>query len=145
MARTKFNVSKDKSRRTYNEIVFASELEMRYYKEIAFPALICGKAIKLELQKKYELQPKFIKENKTIRAIDYVADFYIEYADGTTEVIDTKGFPDPVAKLKRKMFWYLYPELNYRWLTYVKKYGGWIDYDEYESIKKAEKKNKRSK
>lgn len=65
-----------------------------------------------------------------------MADFYIEYADGHVEVIDIKGYPDSVAKLKRKMFWALYPDTDYKWLTYVKKYGGWIEYEDLNAIRR---------
>ena len=85
------------------------------------------------------MQPKFKHNNKTVLPIKYVADFYIEYADGRTEVIDTKGYPDNVALMKRKMFWYKFPEINYKWIKYVKKFGGWIEYEEYKIKKKAEK------
>lgn len=52
------------------------------------------------------LQPKYTHNGKTVLPIIYVADFYMEYADGHIEVVDTKGCPDSVAKLKRKLFWY---------------------------------------
>lgn len=139
---TKFNVSKDKSKRTYNGIVFDSALEMRYYKEVLLPMFESGEIVKYELQKTYELQPKFKYNDKSVRAINYVADFYFVRKDGSEEIIDTKGMPDSVALLKRKLFWYCYPTLDYKWVTYVKKYGGWIEYDEYKRLKKEEKKSK---
>lgn len=142
MARSKYNVSSDKSKRTYNDIIFASELEMKYYRDVVLPLFEDGKIVEFELQKKYELQPKFKHENKTIRAVDYVADFVLKYSDGHEEVIDTKGMPDAIAKLKRKLFWFKYPELDYKWLTYIKKFGGWIEYDEYQRLKREEKKKK---
>ena len=74
-----------------------------------------------------------------------MADFYIEYASGECEVIDIKGCADSVARMKRKMFWYLYPDLPYRWLTYVKKYGGWVDYDEVTRLRRAAKKEQKEK
>ena len=103
--RSKYNVSSDKSKRTCDGIVFDSELEMKYYRDVILPGVECGDIISYELQKKYELQPKFKHENQSVRAIDYVADFFIIYKDGHQEVIDTKGMPDSVAKLKRKLFW----------------------------------------
>lgn len=63
----------------------------------------------LELQKKFELQPKYKINDKTIRAISYVADFV--YWDNTKkEVIieDTKGFRTEIYKLKKKLFEYKY-------------------------------------
>ena len=137
--RSKYNVKKDKSDRTYDGIVFDSVLEMKYYRDVVLPNYKDGEIKYFELQKPYELQPKFKHNNKTVLPIKYVADFYIEYADGRTEVIDTKGFPDNVALMKRKIFWYKFPEINYKWLKYVKKFGGWIEYEEYKIRKKNEK------
>lgn len=143
MQRSKFNVDKDVSKRTYNDITFDSILEMKYYRDVLCPAVESGQVVNFELQKPYELQPKFTHDNRTVQPIKYVADFYIVYADGREEVIDTKGCPDTTAILKRKMFWYHYPDVNYKWITYIKKYGGWIDYDDYKRLKKQEKKTQK--
>lgn len=140
--KTKFNVDKDISKRTYNGITFDSILEMRYYKEVLLPLVKSGDVVKYELQKPYELQPKFIYNNKTVQPIRYVADFFIVYKDGHEEVIDTKGYPDSVTILKRKLFWYHYPTVDYKWITWVKKFGGWIEYEKYKQLKQEEKKNK---
>lgn len=142
MARSKYNVDQDTGVRTCDGIVFDSKLEMRFYKEIIKPGVEDGSIQKYELQKKYELQPKFQKDGKTIRPIDYVADFYIEYSDGSCDVVDTKGCPDSVANIKRKMFWYLYPDINYRWIVYVKKFGGWVTYEEANKRRKEEKRQR---
>ena len=136
MGRTKFNVDKNTEKRTYNGIVFDSILEMKYYRDVLLPKVESGEVINYVLQKPYELQPKFVHNGKTIRPIQYVADFYIVYKDGREEVIDTKGYGDQMAILKRKIFWYHYPDVDYKWVTYVKKYGGWIDYEEYKKLKK---------
>lgn len=142
MGRTKFNVDKNTEKRTYNGIVFDSILEMKYYRDVLLPKVESGEVINYVLQKPYELQPKFVHNGKTIRPIQYVADFYIVYKDGREEVIDTKGYGDQVAILKRKIFWYHYPDVDYKWVTYVKKYGGWIDYEEYKKLKKIDKAKK---
>ena len=142
MGRTKFNVDKNTEKRTYNGIVFDSILEMKYYRDVLLPKVESGEIINYVLQKPYELQPKFVHNGKTIRPIQYVADFYIVYKDGREEIIDTKGYGDQVAILKRKIFWYHYPDVDYKWVTYVKKYGGWIDYEEYKKLKKIDKAKK---
>ena len=142
MDRSKYNVAKDTAGRTCNGIVFDSAIEMRYYKEVVLPGVESGDIAHYELQKEYILQPKFIKDGKTIQPIKYKADFYIEYADGHTEVIDTKGCPDAKAMIKRKMFWYLFPALELRWLVYTKKWGGWLDYDKVNELRRNAKKEK---
>lgn len=115
---------------------------MKYYRDVLCPLEKSGDIVLCERQKTYELQPKFVHDNKTVLPIKYVADFFVVYKDGREEVIDTKGCPDSVAILKRKLFWYHYPNTTYRWVTWVKKFGGWIDYEEYKQLKREEKKNK---
>lgn len=137
--RSKYNVDPDKAKRTFDGIVFASVMEMKYYRDVVLPLSRSGEITHYELQKEYVLQPKYIHEGKAIRPITYVADFYIEYSDGRVEVIDTKGCADSVAKIKKKMFMYQYPDLPYRWITYVKKWGGWCDYDEVKRLRKEAK------
>ena len=145
MARSKYGVNKDKSDRTYNNISFDSKIEMQYYRDIVLPKFESGEIIEYELQKEYILQPDFIHEGKKILPIKYVADFQIKYKDGHEEVIDTKGFPDHVAPLKRKMFQYLFPEVNFIQMAYCKKYGGWLKYEELQKLRKQNKKDKKEK
>lgn len=133
--RTKFGAEKDPAKRTADGMVFGSKLEMRYYLEVVKPGWESGEIRHFEVQKPFELQPKYRHGGKAVRRIVYLADFYIEYADGRTAVIDTKGYPDSVALIKRKMFWYKYPDIEYRWITYCKKYGGWIDFDQAKNSK----------
>lgn len=140
MGRSKYNVSDNTHERTYNGITFDSRMEMQYYRDVVLPLMESGEALNFELQKRYILQPRFIKGMKTVQPITYTADFYIEYADGHCEVIDTKGCPDNVALLKRKMFWYHFPDIQYRWLTFIKKFGGWIEYEQAVKYRKEAKK-----
>lgn len=143
MARaSKFNVDSDTTQRTYNGIVFDSVLEMRYYRDVLCPLEKSGDVVYCELQKPYELQPKFVHDQKTVQPIKYVADFFVRYRDGHEEVIDTKGCPDQTAFLKRKLFWYKYPDVTYRWICYSKIDGGWCDY---EFVKKQRAERKRNK
>ncbi len=123
--------------------MFDSVLEMKYYRDVICPKLESGEIIKCELQKPYELQPEFIHDGKTVLPIKYVADFAVTYKDYRIEVIDTKGMPDTTAKLKRKLFWYVYPDIEYKWITYVKKYGGWLEYDLVKKLRSQEKRNKK--
>lgn len=143
MARTKFNVDKDTEKRTWDGIVFDSVLEMRYYRDVLCPLRESGDITLCELQRPYELQPSFIHDGKTVRAITYVADFFVRYRDGHEEVIDTKGMPDSVAKLKRKLFWFKYPDIIYRWVSYSKIDGGWCDYDFLKQQRAARKRDKK--
>jgi len=142
MPQSKFNVSSDTSKRTHNNICFDSILEMKYYRDVILPKVESGDIVYYELQKPYELQQKFTHDDKTVQPIKYVADFFIVFRDGHEEVIDTKGCPDSVAILKRKMFWYHFPNINYKWVCFSKIDGGWCDY---EYVKKQRAQRKRNK
>lgn len=139
ITRTKFNVDKDTEKRTHNGIVFDSVLEMKYYRDVVLPKKESGEITHYELQKKYILQNGFERYGKKVLPITYVADFYLEYSDGRIEVIDIKGCPDTTAKIKRKLFWYKYPDIDYQWISYVKKFGGWGSYDEFNKLRRYAK------
>jgi len=143
LERSKFNVSKDSTKRTCNGIVFDSEMEMKYYRDVILSQVESGNIVKYELQKTYILQPKFTYNGKSILPIKYVADFWVLYSDGTEETIDTKGMPDNIAKLKRKLFWYSFPNIKYRWVCWSKIDGGWCDYEQVEKARKERKKLKK--
>ena len=140
MEKTKYGVKKDISDRTYDNIVFDSKLEMNYYRDVVLPKYTSGEIKEFELQKEYILQPGFIYEGKKVLPVKYVADFQILYSDGHEEVIDCKGFPDHVAPLKRKLFWYKYPTIHFVWMAYCKKYGGWLEYSELQKLRKKKDK-----
>lgn len=146
--RSKYNVSqtrKGKLNRTHDGILFDSILEMKYYRDVVCVGLKDGSIKDCQLQVKYELQPKFTYQDANIRAINYVADFVITYADDSVVVIDTKGLADSTAKLKKKMFHYKYPDVDYRWMSHSQMDGGWIEYGELEKARRLRKKLKKSK
>lgn len=145
ISRTKFNVDKDTSKRTCDGIVFDSIMEMKYYRDVLCPLVESGDVVGYELQKPYELQPKFERDGKKVNPIVYVADFFIEYKDGKEVVIDIKGCPDSVALLKRKLFWYKYPDLQYDWVCYSGIDGGWRPYEYVKQQRAIRKKIKKQK
>ena len=77
MNRTKFNVDKDISKRTYDGITFDSVLEMKYYRDVLCPLVESGDVVDYKLQKPYELQPKFMHDGKNVQPIKYVDAFFI--------------------------------------------------------------------
>ena len=125
-------------------IRFDSKMESLYYTEVVKPLIESGEIVKCVLQKPYILQDGFVHNGKVVRPITYKADFYLEYKDGSIVVIDIKGFADSQALIKRKMFWYRYPDVDYRWITRSLKDGGWLDYD-YVKQKRAERTGKNRK
>lgn len=106
-------MSKYKSKKVVVDgIKFDSKREAKRYMELKI--LKKARLIKqLELQKTFELQPSFKKNGKTYRKITYKADFY--YYDNQLKkyvVEDTKGFKTETYKIKKKMFEYVYPDLE---------------------------------
>lgn len=95
-----------------NGIEFDSRLEANRYCQLKI--LERAKEIKdLRRQVEFVLQPSYRKNNKTIRAIKYVADFvYYDRRKMKTIIEDTKGYRNEVYKLKKKMFEYQYPHLE---------------------------------
>ena len=53
MERTKFNVDKDTEKRTFDGIIFDSQMEMRFYRDVVLPQSRSGNIKHFELQKKY--------------------------------------------------------------------------------------------
>ena len=97
-ARSKFNVDKGLAKRTLNGIVFDSELEMKYYRDVILPGIGSGDILECNLQEPYILQPKFTHDGKTVLPIKYVADFDVTYAD---VVEGCEAFLDYLEKMKK--------------------------------------------
>lgn len=94
------------------DYVFDSIQESKRYKELKL-LLRAGQISNLELQPHFLLQDSFMKNGKTFRKIEYIADFkYIE--NGKTIVEDVKGIQTEVFKIKHKIFEKIYPELELR-------------------------------
>ena len=78
--------------------------------------LLKAKKIKeLELQPKFELQPHYKRNGKTVRAITYIADFmYLDIKSGRWIIEDVKGVRTEVFNIKKKMLEYRYPDIELR-------------------------------
>lgn len=93
-------------------IKFDSKKEATRYKQLKMLEQM-GEIRDLELQKSFELQPKFKKNNKSYRNIVYKADFYyFSIKEGKYICEDVKGFKTDVYTLKKKMFEYRYQDLE---------------------------------
>ena len=124
----------------YKGVVFDSKAECDYYQYLE--RNLGEEYDRIELQPKYELQPKF-DGNKPIY---YVADFALWKDDKLLEVIDVKGMPTPVAKMKAKMFRYQNRDIPLTWICEAPKYTGqeWITYEELLKARRKRKKEKMS-
>ena len=89
---------------TYKGETFDSKKELDYYL-ILKDRERRGEIKNLARQTVYEIQPSFKdKDGKTIRAINYKADFsYYDLTDEQYHIIDVKGFKTEVYKLKKKL------------------------------------------
>lgn len=92
-------------------IEFDSKKEADYYIHLKLLKR-AGEIKDIGLQQRFVLQPGFEKNGVKYQPITYVADFVIVNNDGTTDVVDVKGFETQVFKIKKKLFEYKYPELS---------------------------------
>jgi hypothetical protein len=120
--------------------VFDSKIEARYYEQLKW-LQEHNQILFFRLQPRYLLQEAFQKNGKTFRKIEYIADFEVHHLDGSIEVIDVKGMETEAFKIKRKLFEKKYPH-KLSLVTYVKKYGGWIELDKLKKLRKEAKKQK---
>ena len=92
---------------------FDSALEGRHYASLRI-AQEQGWITDLELQPRFVLQEKLkLPSGKTQRAIFYKADFqFVRVGDARKIVVDVKGFPTPLFRIKEKLFRLKYPEVE---------------------------------
>lgn len=102
------NTSKYKNRRTLIDgIYFDSKKEADYY--LILKAMQkTGEIRNLELQKEFELIPRYILDGKIIRKTVYRADFVYRNTNDEIIVVDIKGYRTDIYKLKKKLFEYNY-------------------------------------
>lgn len=98
-------------------ITFDSMLEAHCYNHIKLahrePEQYGCRPIKqFLLQPKYTIIDSFTDINgKRERKILYIADFFIEYEDGTIQVVDAKGMSTTTYSIKRRLFKLKYPNI----------------------------------
>ena len=119
----------------YKGVVFDSKIECDYYQYLE--RNLGNEYDYIELQPRYELIPKMNNQRKT----EYIADFALFKDDVLVEVIDVKGMPTEVAKLKAKIFRDKYPNIKLTWICKAPKYTGleWIEYDELIKVRRKRK------
>ena len=99
MRANKFNAKKTQ----IDGIKFDSKAEAQYYLQLKW--LKQARQIKdFKVQPRFLLQEEKKKNGKTIRKIEYVADFEVHNLDGSTEIIDIKGVETEGFKIKRKLY-----------------------------------------
>ncbi|MBF2243325.1 DUF1064 domain-containing protein [Staphylococcus capitis] len=123
----------------YKGITFDSKVECDYYQYLE--RNLGNEYDHIELQPRYELIPKFDNQRKT----EYIADFALWKDNKLLEVIDVKGMPTEVAKLKAKIFRDKYPNIKLTWICKAPKYTGleWIEYEELVKVRRKRKREKK--
>lgn len=81
-------------------------------------------------QPKVELQPAFNIGKRKVKAITYTPDFFVQFENGKEVYIDVKGMSTQQGELRRKLWWYKYPNKKLIWVATSKKYSlsGWIEW-----------------
>lgn len=128
--RSKYNVDNSelgKLKRTYEGILFDSQLECRFYSQYLAPKLKEGTIKDIKRQVRYELLPSFVYKSKKQRAIAYVSDFDVLFSNGCFVVIDVKGMIKPIDRLKAKLFKYKYPDIDFKFAMYTSSRGWYFD------------------
>lgn len=129
---------------TVDGILFDSKTEAEYYEFLKYQQST-GVITGLRCHPKYELVPKVYKFGKTQRAINYILDFDY-FLDGRRVAVDVKGWAMEDAQIKRKLFNWRYPNIELRWIAKSIKWGngGWIDYDDLQTLRRRAKRAERS-
>lgn len=92
----------------YGDILFASKKECNYFYKLKLMENT-GMIKNLKRQVPFELIPTHKINNRTVRKMQYIADFtYITTNDNKLHIVDTKGYRTEVYKLKKKIFEYKY-------------------------------------
>jgi DNA-binding transcriptional regulator YiaG len=122
-----------------NGILFDSKAESEYYVHLMELKTI-GVVKEFTLQPKYEVLPAFHGQ----KAVHYIADFRIEYNNGSVYIVDIKGHETAEFKIKRKMYEYLRfgninPPPPLLVISNDPKYG-WIELDKLKEIKSGKAK-----
>lgn len=78
---------------------FDSAAEERYFEQSIRPVLLAGLLLQYELHKTFEIVPAMEHCGKKYKNRVYTPDFYLEYRDGTVEVVEIKG--RAIKKLQR--------------------------------------------
>ncbi len=136
----KFNKYKNK-KIVYDNIKFDSNLEKDFYIYL----LNSFKKEDIIIQPKFNLLPKFEKNNKKYRCADYVADFQV---NDVVYDVKTMITATPVFKLKEKLFNYFYKDLILICVNKTTKKmqsEGYDEFCEYKIIEDYRKKNKKEK
>jgi hypothetical protein len=145
--RNKFKIDrskKGKAKRTFEGREFASNMELKFYKDYLIPLREEGVIKNIIVQPSYILQDGFTKDGRRVLPIKYISDYEVEYSDGKVVTYDVKGLPTSEARLKKKMFDYRFPDRILVWIALSVQDGGWIEYGELSKIRAKRKRERKN-
>lgn len=116
---------------------------MQFLKEWILPKVGSGEIVKWERQIKFTLQEGFTYKGKKVLPITYIADYIVYWNAGNRTIVDVKGNPDNVSKIKKKLFLHKYPYEDYIWMCRSIKYGDDTNWLLYEDLEKKRREDKR--
>ncbi len=90
-----------------------SQMELEFYEKL-LEEQKQGQVVNIELQPVFLLQDKYIYKGKTIRKMEYKADFKVTYSDGSVIIYDVKGMIAQPFPIKWKLVRYIYNDLDFR-------------------------------
>lgn len=90
-----------------------SQMELEFYEKL-LEEQKQGQVVNIELQPVFLLQDKYIYKGKTIRKMEYKADFKVTYTDGSVIIYDVKGMIAQPFPIKWKLVRYIYNDLDFR-------------------------------
>ncbi len=115
-----------------DDITFDSGMEAKFYVHL-LEEVCAGIVDNFSMQQTFQLQPSFKLGEKRVAGIKYIADFVVNYKDGTVVVIDVKGRETPDFKIKKKLFEYKFRMPLYCIQCYKDK---WLRLDEIKKLKR---------
>lgn len=102
MKMSEYRSIKKKSSKYKNKITEYSGKQYHSKKE-ANRAMELDLLSRAGIVRQYETQPKFKIQHNGVSICTYIADFKVEYGDGTIEFEDVKGFKTSIYNLKKKL------------------------------------------
>ncbi|MFT8362932.1 MAG: DUF1064 domain-containing protein [Sporolactobacillus sp.] len=133
--RNKYNAKKT----PYKGVLYDSKLEAQFADYLE-KHLKAGLITKVERQPHYVVLDAGVTDNGTkYSKVIYTPDFLVTYPNGAQEAIEIKGKETKDFLIRKKFFYFSYPWLPLKILTYTKR-TGWIELDKLKKIRAERRK-----
>lgn len=123
-------------------IKFDSRMEANYYLELKL-MLNKKQIVSFKRQPHFELAPAGKTSwGQQYTKVVYTPDFLVEYPDGHVEAVEVKGRETEAFGVRKRLFYYLYPNIMLKIITYSTSYG-WIELSELKKKRSLRRKLKK--